>query len=60
MWHLMVFSDLTKTTPLKVISFNSMKEVAYVIGLPPQCVSNFFHHLIKPRGPLRFVALFKV
>ena len=59
MWHLMIFYDEEKTTPVKVISVRSIKEVAYIVGMTPQSVSNFFHHLIKARGPLRFVALFK-
>jgi hypothetical protein len=59
MWHLMVFADPSHKSPVKVLTFQSIKEVAYVIGMPPQSVSNFFHHLIKPRGSLQFVALFK-
>ena len=59
MWHLMVFTDETKTQPLKVISVRTIKEVAYIVGMAPQSVSNFFHHLIKARGTLKYVALFK-
>ena len=59
MWHLMVFNDSSRTTPLKVLTLNSIKEVAYIVGVTPQSVSNYFHQLIKPRGALKYVALFK-
>jgi hypothetical protein len=59
MWHLMVFTDETKSQPLKVISVHTIKEVAYIVGMAPQSVSNFFHNLIKARGTLKYVALFK-
>ena len=59
MWHLMVFGDLGRTNPIKVMSFDTVNEVAQVVGLPTTTVYNFFHRLIQPRGSLRYVALFK-
>ena len=59
MWHLMVFADLGRTTPVKVMSFDTVNEGAQVVGLPTTTVYNFFHRLIQPRGALRYVALFK-
>ena len=59
MWHLMVFEDTTKTTILKVMTFETVNDVSYVVGLPAKTIYNYFHHLILPRGPLRYVSLFK-
>jgi len=58
-WHLMVFADLGRTSPVKVMTFNTVNEVAQVVGLPTTTVYNFFHRLIQPRGPLKYVSLFK-
>jgi hypothetical protein len=55
----MVFADLGRTTPVKVMTFDTVNEVAQVVGLPTNTVYNFFHRLIQPRGPLRYVSLFK-
>lgn len=59
MWHLMVFDDPGRTNPIKVMSFDTVNEVAQVVGLPTNTVYNFFHRLIQPRGSLRYVSLFK-
>lgn len=59
MWHLMVFEDVARTTPVKVMSFETVNEVSYVVGMPAKTIYNYFHRLIQPRGPLRYVSLFK-
>ena len=55
----MVFADLGRTAPVKVMTFNTVNEVAQVVGLPTNTVFNFFHRLIRPRGTLQYVSLFK-
>ena len=55
----MIFEDLGRTIPIKVISFNTVNEVSQVVGLPTKTVYNFFHQLIRPRGALKYVSLFK-
>ena len=55
----MVFEDLAKTTILKVMTFETVNDVSYVVGLPAKTIYNYFHNLILPRGPLRYVSLFK-
>ena len=55
----MVFGNESKTEILKVITLDTVREVAYVVGVPPQMVSNFYHRLMRPRGSLRYVAIFK-
>jgi len=59
MWHLMVFEDESRSTPVKVMTFETVNDVAYVVGFPAKTVYNFFHNLIKGRGSLRYVSLFK-
>ena len=55
----MVFSNPKKTQIVKVLDLESIKQVSYIVGMPPQHVSNYYHRLIKPRGSLCYVALFK-
>ena len=55
----MVFEDPGRTTPVKVMSFETVRQVAYVVGMPTATVFNFFHNLINARGSLRYVSLFK-
>ena len=55
----MVFEDEARTTPIKVMSFETVNEVSYVVGMPTKTVYNYFHRLIRPRGSLRYVSLFK-
>ena len=59
MWHLMIFESEARTRPIKVLTLPTIKAVAYVVGMSPQSVSNFYHSLIKPRQGLQYVALFK-
>lgn len=58
-WHVMIFEDIAKTTPIKVVTLNNIKQVAYLVGHPPSIVSNCYHSLIRPRGGLEFVSIFK-
>ena len=55
----MVFEDVARTTPVKVMSFETVNEVSYVVGMPAKTIYNYFHRLIRPRGPLQYVSLFK-
>ena len=55
----MIFADREKTTPVKVITLPTINDVGYILGIPGQRVSNYYHHLIKPRDALEYIALFK-
>ena len=55
----MIFEDVAKTSVVKVMSFDTVGEVSYVVGMPTKTVYNYFHRLIRPRGPLCYVSLFK-
>ena len=55
----MVFADETRTSIVKVMTFQTIKQMSEVIGEPPQNISNFYHGLIRPRGALKYIAMFK-
>ena len=55
----MIFESEARTRPIKVLTLPTIKAVAYVVGMSPQSVSNFYHSLIKPREGLQYVVLFK-
>ena len=59
MWNVMVFADETRTSIVKVMTFQTIKQMSEVIGEPPQSISNFYHGLIRPRGALKYIAMFK-
>eukprot|EP01043_Picozoa_sp_COSAG02_P025814 COSAG02_NODE_1464_length_12487_cov_122.573297_3_plen_61_part_00 len=59
MWHVMVFANEAKTEVAKVISLGTIREVGYLLGEPAQTISNYYHKLIRPRGGLKYVAIFK-
>ena len=48
-WYLFVFIDKDKTDLYKVMKFDKIKDLAYVVGLEHTIVSNYFHNLIKHR-----------
>lgn len=58
-WILFVFYDTERTDLIKQITFNNIKEIAYVSGLKSQTISNYYHDLIKPRGLLRYCILYQ-
>ena len=58
-WYLYVFNDIEKTDLLKIIKFNKIKELAYVVNLPTTVVSNYFHNLIYPRGLLKYCYIYQ-
>ena len=58
-WHVMIFEDPAKTHLIKVLSLDNIKQVSYIVGHTPSIVSNYFHNLIRPRGGLQYVSIFK-
>ena len=55
----MVFDNVNKHHPVKVISLETIKQLAYILDMPAQAISNFYHGLIRARGALQYVAIFK-
>lgn len=58
-WYLFVFIDKDKTELYKVMKFDKIKDLAYVVGLEHTIVSNYFHNLIKPRGLLEYCYIYQ-
>ena len=58
-WILYLFTDKNKKEIFKIMEFKSIKDIAYVLNLQPQVISNYFHGLIKPRGILNNCALYQ-
>ena len=58
-WFLFVFKDTEKIELYKILKFNKIKDLSYVVGLEPTIVSNYFHNLIKPRGLLNYCYIYQ-
>ena len=55
----MVFADEEHTSVARVLSLRTVKDVGSLVNLPASTVSNFYHHLINPKGALRYFQMFK-
>jgi len=55
-----MFQDLERTDLIKIMDFNTVKDISYILGMKPQEISNYYHQLIKERGPLRYCYLYQV
>ena len=58
-WILYLFEDEQKSELFKIMEFKSVKELAYVLDLQREVVSNWFHGLILPRGILKSCVLYQ-
>jgi predicted transcriptional regulator len=58
-WLVHLYEDTTKTNLLKVMEFQTIKDISYVLGIPSQTISNYFHGLIKPRGILTYCIVYQ-
>ena len=45
-WYLVLFTDKERTDLYKVLECYTIKQVAYLLNMKPQEVSNYFHKLI--------------
>lgn len=55
-----MFYDKERSELLKIMDFNTIKEVSYVLNMRQQDISNYYHNLIKERGPLKYCYLYQV
>tara|TARA_R110000782_G_scaffold139752_5_gene232257 strand:+ start:958 stop:1143 length:186 start_codon:yes stop_codon:yes gene_type:complete len=60
MWLLIIYFEETKDTILKMLYIDSIKDLGYILGLKSTTVSNCYHKLIKPRGPLKFCNILQI
>jgi len=58
-WLVHLYEDTTKTNLVKVMEFQTIKDISYVLGIPSQTISNYFHGLIKPRGILAYCIVYQ-
>ena len=59
-WLLFMFQDIERTDLIKIMDFHTVKDIAYILGMKPQEISNYYHQLIKERGPLKYCYLYQV
>jgi hypothetical protein len=52
-WVLYLFEDDNKKEIFKIMEFNTIKDLSYVIKTPAAIISNWYHGLINPRGILK-------
>ena len=58
-WVLYLFEDKEKSDILKIMEFRTIKDIAFVLDMEQQIISNWFHGLIHPRGILKFCVLYQ-
>ena len=44
---------------IKVMDFDTIKSISYVLGIDSQVISNYFHGLIKSRDILEYCVLYQ-
>ena len=59
LWYVYLFEEITHTNIFKIMKFDTIKDVSYVMGVPAQTISNYFHGLIHPRGVLKYCVLYQ-
>jgi hypothetical protein len=58
-WCVYLFEEIEHKNIFKIMKFDTIKEVSFVLNIPPQTISNYFHGLIKPRGILNYCVLYQ-
>lgn len=59
MWILIIYSDETKSKIIKIHKFESIRQLSYILNIPPRVISNYYHNLINARGNLKYVDMYK-
>ena len=58
-WIMILFTDLEKTEIFKVLEFNTLKEMAYVMNKEIYDVTNFYHEITKPKSIFKYVNIYQ-
>lgn len=58
-WVLYLFENNEKKELLKIMEFQTIREIGTCLDMEPQVISNWFHGLINARGILRACALYQ-
>ena len=59
-WLLFLYEDEERHKLFKFFELNTIKEIAYLLNMKPQEISNYYHKLIKERGPLKYCVIYQV
>tara|TARA_R110000823_G_scaffold197614_6_gene328784 strand:+ start:319 stop:516 length:198 start_codon:yes stop_codon:yes gene_type:complete len=59
-WVVCLYKDIEKTDLWKIMEFNTIKDISYILNMKQQEISNFYHKLIKERGNLRYCVIYQV
>ena len=58
-WIMILFTDLEKKDIFKVLEFNTLREIAYVMNKEIYDVTNFYHEITKPKRIFKFVNIYQ-
>lgn len=58
-WVIVIYTDINKTEPLKIMNLDSIKQIAYILDESPTDISNFYHNLIKPKNLMKLIDIYK-
>ena len=58
-WIMILFTDLEKKDIFKVLEFNTLREIAYVMNKVIYDVTNFYHEITKPKRIFKFVNIYQ-
>tara|TARA_R110000744_G_scaffold101834_2_gene196158 strand:+ start:285 stop:545 length:261 start_codon:yes stop_codon:yes gene_type:complete len=58
-WVLTIYRDVNKSEAVQTIHFDTIKDLAYIVGVKPQDCSNFYHRLSGAKGIFKFISIFQ-
>ena len=58
-WIMILFTDTNKTEIFKVLEFNTLKEIAYVMDKKIYDVTNFYHEITKPKTIFNYLHIYQ-
>ena len=58
-WIMILFTDTTKQEIFKVLEFNTLKEIAYVMNKKIYDVTNFYHEITKPKKIFTYIHIYQ-
>lgn len=58
-WYVYLFENEEKKDIVKIMKFNTIMDMSYVLDIKSSVLSNFFHGLIKSRGILTYCNIYQ-
>tara|TARA_Y100000310_G_C20455022_1_gene702621 strand:+ start:426 stop:635 length:210 start_codon:yes stop_codon:yes gene_type:complete len=58
-WIMILFMDKQKKEIFKVLEFNTLKEIAYVMNKNIYDVTNFYHEITKPKKLFNYINIYQ-